>query len=324
MLPHENPVTAKAQTITLADGRTLGFSVFGDPDGVPVIALHGTPGSRLKFADSDEVARRLGLRLISVDRWGYGLSSPHSDGTLTDFGADMVVLADRLGLGQCVVTGVSGGGPYAVATAAAFGPRALALALVSPIGIIDAGTRLSPFHHVCFRLLPRFGFGVATAFHIYRAGLLGVPHSALRLALSLGPAVDRRTLDDPSIRQRLIDTFASGLKPGVAGAVGDMGLFVKPWELDMTAITAPAKIWIGTADRNVPAHAVGALAGALPRCDVTRLVGEGHLWIARNGDVVMSWLATQARAGVHVRDEGKSDEGVRSEPYVHDGRSATA
>ncbi|MFX9154078.1 hypothetical protein ABTN53_19635, partial [Acinetobacter baumannii] len=83
------------------------------------------------------------------------------------------------------------------------------------IGLVDQDTRMSPFHQVCFHVLPRLRFAIPAAFHAYRAGLLSVPHATVRLAMSLGPAVDRRTLEDAAIRQRLIDTFESGLRPGV-------------------------------------------------------------------------------------------------------------
>jgi pimeloyl-ACP methyl ester carboxylesterase len=57
----------------LVSGRRIGCAEYGDPC-LPVLALHGTPGSRLMFALSDGAARERGLRLIAPDRPGYGLS----------------------------------------------------------------------------------------------------------------------------------------------------------------------------------------------------------------------------------------------------------
>ena len=42
--------------LRLADGRALGFRIYGDADGTPLLFLHGTPGSRLKFVIGHEAA----------------------------------------------------------------------------------------------------------------------------------------------------------------------------------------------------------------------------------------------------------------------------
>ena len=42
--------------------------------GTPLLFLHGTPGSRLKFVIGHEAGKQLGLALVAPDRWGYGLS----------------------------------------------------------------------------------------------------------------------------------------------------------------------------------------------------------------------------------------------------------
>ncbi len=62
------------QVLELGDGRALGFKVYGDPAGAPLLFLHGTPGSRLKFAIGHDAGKELGLAIVAPDRWGYGLS----------------------------------------------------------------------------------------------------------------------------------------------------------------------------------------------------------------------------------------------------------
>ena len=44
----------------------------GDPDGVPVLFVHGTPDTRVARHPDDGIARALGIRLIAVDRPGLG------------------------------------------------------------------------------------------------------------------------------------------------------------------------------------------------------------------------------------------------------------
>ena len=83
----------------LSDRRRLSNCKYGDSGDRAIVALHGTPGSRHKFGIADAEARRLGLRLISPDRWGYGLSdAPQDAAWLGDYAADIADLAQALNL----------------------------------------------------------------------------------------------------------------------------------------------------------------------------------------------------------------------------------
>jgi len=103
-------ILADTNVLRLPDGRRVGYAEYGDPDGLPVFALHGTPGSRFMFALTNEGAQERGLRLIAPERPGYGLSEFRHADSLGDIAADVVALADALGIGRCAIIGVSGGG----------------------------------------------------------------------------------------------------------------------------------------------------------------------------------------------------------------------
>ena len=64
------------QTIGLASSRTVGFADYGIPGATAVLWCHGGPGSRLEPAYLRRVASEAGLRIIGIDRPGYGLSAP--------------------------------------------------------------------------------------------------------------------------------------------------------------------------------------------------------------------------------------------------------
>ncbi|MGA8923072.1 MAG: alpha/beta hydrolase, partial [Candidatus Dormiibacterota bacterium] len=80
-------------TIRLSDGRRLAYTERGDPSGVPVIHHHGMPGSRLEHEAESDFYRSLGVRVITPDRPGYGLSDPHADRRLLDWPRDVLELA---------------------------------------------------------------------------------------------------------------------------------------------------------------------------------------------------------------------------------------
>lgn len=286
----------------LPDGRRVAYRRFGDDDGHPVLALHGTPGSRLKYAMADGAARASGLSLISIDRWSYGRTDPHPRPSLAAFAEDMEVFADGLGLARFGVLGVSGGGPYAAAVAAALGERVSGLALVAPVGPIagaPATVALSPFHAFAFRGLARTPGAMRLVFAGFRA-LIGRRDGtlAMRIASSRAAAVDRHMLCRPYERQSLIDAFRAGLEPGAEGPAIDMRLFGRAWDIAPERIRSSSRLWIGSEDRHVPIAAARALAGRIPGCICSDLDGAGHYWVMQNMDAVLGWLAEAARVPV--------------------------
>ncbi len=127
----EGPGGRQAQVIVLDDGRRLGYAEYGDPDGVPVMSFHGGLSSRLDAAPADGACRALGIRLVSPDRPGMGLSDFQTGRTLLDWPADVVALADRLGLGRFGAVGWSAGGPYVAACGYAIPERLTVGAMVA-------------------------------------------------------------------------------------------------------------------------------------------------------------------------------------------------
>jgi pimeloyl-ACP methyl ester carboxylesterase len=88
-------------------------------------------------------AARLGVRLLAVDRPGFGQSTfqpcRRIGGSATDIGA----LADQLALPRLSIIGVSGGGPYALACTARLAHRLHRVALVvRHIGEVPADLKI--------------------------------------------------------------------------------------------------------------------------------------------------------------------------------------
>lgn len=117
---------------TLRDGRTMAYAVWGDPDGDTVLLCHGAPGSRL-FAPDAVTTAQAGVRLVTVDRPGYGGSDAHGGRTLLDWPIDVLHLADRLEATRFAVVGHSSGGPYALACARELPDRVSGVAVVSSV-----------------------------------------------------------------------------------------------------------------------------------------------------------------------------------------------
>jgi pimeloyl-ACP methyl ester carboxylesterase len=117
----------------LSDGRRVDTWYGGDPNGSPVLYFHGTPAGRLQAALGDGAAHRAGVRLVAFSRPGYG-GSTDAPTTLSSVAKDAIEVATQLGIARFACLGASGGGPYALATAANHPDLVTAVGVVAGIG----------------------------------------------------------------------------------------------------------------------------------------------------------------------------------------------
>jgi pimeloyl-ACP methyl ester carboxylesterase len=245
-----------------------------------VIYCHGFPASRLEAGLVEEAAERAGVRLIAVDRPGYGLSDYQSGRRLEGWPGDVAALADGLGLEHFAVLGVSGGGPYALACARYLSERLTRVGVVCGLGPL-AGSGLlremawpARFSFSFMQSLPR------TAGIFYR-GLAGslfrrFPAMALEVLTVAEPPADAAVLRRPEVKQRLIASLREAFRQGGRGAALELELLGRPWGFDLEQITLPVLLWHGREDRTVPVGQGEYVAARLPDCRTVFPPGEGH------------------------------------------------
>jgi pimeloyl-ACP methyl ester carboxylesterase len=285
------------KTLRLPDGRLMGYAEYGERGGIPLLAIHGTPGSRLMMQPAHEIARAKGIWLIALDRPGYGLSTSCPDYTLAQWGTDIKVLLDVLKVDRFLLFGVSGGGPYASAIAALLPKRVRAVALVSPVGVFDEAVRQkwSRRHALFFSTLPRVPRLMKLAFQILRLFVLYAPRPLLNIfTRTLGKA-DHAIFSDTRHLKQLLMAFQEGFRNGVDGALYDLELFSSRWQLPFERAVMPIILWQGMTDPMVPPLGAIRLANSLPNVELIRLENEGHFWIFDHVDEVLERLKLAAR-----------------------------
>ncbi len=117
------------------------------------------------------------------------------------------------------------------------------------------------------------------AFFGGRLGFLYAPDAMYRAIMKRAGAADEAILSRPEIRRNILAAVVEGLRPGAKGVVQEMKIFGQPWNIPFAAIEAPAMLWQGTADNNVPVSAALRLAQIIPNCELFRIEGAGHYWI---------------------------------------------
>lgn len=288
--PEASAVTAERREIALPDGRRLAFAEYGAPLGTPVMIFPGTPGSHLLASVATKAALARDVRIIAPDRPGIGRSDELPGRSLADWPADVALLADALGCERFAVVGISGGGPYALACAAALPERVTTAGIVSSPAPFDvpgifAGMPL-PLR-AGWALLRRAPRACALALRPAGAVTTRFPLRALAMFRAIGSASDRVVLDRPDFRSLFAADVRETFLGGTAGAARDLSLYARPWDFALAAVTQRVHLWHGEADRVLPVLQARYLARTLPDCAPTYVPDAGHFWFADHMDQVL-------------------------------------
>ena len=280
-------------TITLGDGRKLGYAAYGVPTGQPVFFFHGSASSRLDHPLDEDILTRLNIRFISMDRPGNGLSDFQADRRLIDSAKDILQLADHLEIAQFHVLGHSAGGPHALACAHQLPERMIKAAVISSVAPMNrphAYQGMPLFN----RLLARSARFAPIFTHIIRWMtrwmLMGDFEKSSKALMSSIPEVDQSILYSAKNKENFINTIREGFRVGSRGVAQDDILINRAWGFELNEIRPQIDIWHGELDVNVPMNAAQYLYARLPHARVIFLPGEGHFLILKYWERIRSAL----------------------------------
>ena len=261
-------------------------------------------------------ARRIARPGIAPDRagaagiWTLRLPALREPGESAE---DISAVANAYGLDRFAIIGVSGGGPFAIAAAAANLDRVVLLALACPVGPIAdirRHIRMSRMHYLLFQVLARSALGPRAFFRSLRYMVLRAPDTAYRWLTRRVRASDRELLARAEVRASLQAAVREGLRPGIEGAVQDLRLYCAPWRLPLAEIDVPAIVWQGSDDTIVPPAAAYALARTLPNCRLDVIPAAGHYWVFGQFGLILDAVA--AALGPTQSDRGRIRSARRS------------
>jgi len=246
------------------------FDDVGDPDGAPVVYLHGGGDSRLSRHPDDAIAARLGVRLLALDRCG-----PAARGrSLRSWAEEAAALlqASRFGL-----IGWSAGGPHALALAAVAPDRVTRGALVGSMPPPD-GVDALPRDVQRLMRLARFA-----------------PRLAARALEHWGrrppPPTGDPLTDDAYARGR-----AESFRDGGLWLARELAYLGRPWDFSLADVRAPVTLWWGARDRVCPPSIGERYARDLPAAELRVVDGTHQVLFARWRDIVADAARASPRA----------------------------
>lgn len=267
-------------SVTLSDERRVDIDDSdADAADAPVAFWHGgSPHTGALLEPLLALAREHGIRMITVARPGYAASDPVPERSIALAAADTLQIADLLGIERFAVLGYSGGGPHALASAALAPARVAAVALfASPAPFADA---------------PDWWDGMASDAAL-RAALMG-REERLRFAETeeFDPAIFVDT-DWNALRGEWAalgeDAGAADDAPGPGLPDDDLAL-VRPWGVDLAAVSAPVLLVHGWRDRIIPPAHATLLAEALPDPTLWWQEDAGHVAVLRALPDALGWI----------------------------------
>ncbi|MGQ0434370.1 MAG: alpha/beta fold hydrolase [Microthrixaceae bacterium] len=269
--------------VPVRDGRVLGIAEFGPAAAEQnVVWFHGTPGARRQIP---EAARRIasarGVRIIGIDRPGVGLSTAHLYKQLLDFTGDLRILLDRLGIDRFSTVGLSGGAPYALASAHAFGGRVPSVGILGGVvpsggeegtggGLVSLATRFKPLLPL---MVEPLGALLTTIVRVARP----IASPGLDLYARFSPPGDREVLSVPENKEMFIDDLLNSGRHGMRAAAFDAVLFTRYWGFDVRDLRVPVTWWQGDEDNIVPLAHAQHIVPLIPGAELRIRPGDGHL-----------------------------------------------
>ncbi len=261
-------------------GRVVAADVDGDPDGVPVVLVHGTPDSRLARHPDPEIAAGLGVRLIAVDRPGFGHTSPDRGATPQHFAADLAALFDHLGLESVHLLAWSAGAIWALGAASELGERVRS---VTAVGALVPGEAFNDTR-------VRAAAGSARLGMVTTAEELGATAAAALIAPMLVPdpatpaaALEHRAEVDgddleavPGATVQMAAATCDAVRQGAGGLIRDLAVQFGASRTDLEKVASPVHLVTGGDDHVCPPAFADWYAAHLPDARVSIIEHAGH------------------------------------------------
>jgi pimeloyl-ACP methyl ester carboxylesterase len=274
----------------LRDGRTLAWREHGPSDGRPVVHHHGGLVSGRYAATAEAACRALGVRLVTPDRPGVGLSSPRPGRTTADWADDLRQLADHLRLDEFGVLGWSMGGQYAMAAAALLPERVDGLVVVAGAPPLDDEATFAELNTTDRRFTTLARRRPREARALFRT--LGLVARRLPAAADRSIARGLSAADAAVVADLPRGTMAAAMAEAMAqpdGMAEEYRAWARPWGFAAGAARCRATVVRGTSDRLIPEGWADRVAGDLgtERVDVP---GAGHLFLLTDWSRVLAPL----------------------------------
>ena len=245
------------------DDITIAYDDIGASDEIgagkdAIVFVHGHPFDRSMWTPQHETVRAAGWRGVIADLRGYGETSVVAGKTPLDrFAADIVGLADRLGIDRFVIVGLSMGGQIAMELCRGYPERirGLVLAATSPQAETEEGKARR----------------AAMAARYLGEGMGGYAHEVLEKMVA-----PRNIAAMPAVAAKVMAMMENAPPEGAAAAM--LGRAERPdYRETLAAFDKPALVVVGDEDGFTTRAEAEMMRDLLKGSRLVWLEGVGHM-----------------------------------------------
>ncbi|UCG00272.1 MAG: alpha/beta hydrolase [Candidatus Heimdallarchaeota archaeon] len=282
-----------SQTITLKDGRILGYAEVGNQGNQTLFWFHGGGSSRLEIQFIETIVNQHNIHVIAPDRPGIGLSSFQRNRVLLDWPSDVKELADHLGIDKFAIAGVSGGGPHVAACAYSIPERITGCGMISSTGSIDLKEAWKKYPRA-FRTTFFLARSMSWVFKpIMRLQLRGMKSMDIFQKMTLRnsnlPEADRKLIVETDFFPKFYECGVEGMKQGTRGIIQEYKIFASSWGFNLQDLSSNIKIFVCAGDQDPNSLFVHPFTDMIPKATAKIFQNEGHLSaVINHGEEIIS------------------------------------
>jgi len=278
-----------SKTLKLSDGRLLGYTEVGDPEGKVLFHFHGLNSSRLEVKIVHGQMLKAKIRFIGIDRPGIGLSTFQENRKVLDMVDDLEELAGSLGIKKFSVLGISSGAKYVLACAYKIPHRLISCNVISsaaPMEFINED--MDKAIHLFISFIQKAPWIIRPTYWFLYARLsqnISKSDQFLDNIFATLGEVDKKLLEEETIKKMLLEAFRESYVQGSKGVAYDAGfdLIKYSWGFKLEDINFPnIHFWHGALDKGIPLSMVKSMIEKISGAILKVYPHDGHMSIVIN------------------------------------------
>lgn len=296
--------------------RVVSADVDGDPDGTPVVLVHGTPDSRLARHPDRSIVTDLGIRLIAIDRPGFGHTTADADATPLSFAADLVALLDHLGVASAHLVAWSAGTIWALGASCVAPDRARSVTAVGGLvpfeafGDPDVQAAAGPARLGMVETAQELGAEVAA--RMIAPMLVPDPATPEAALEHRGEAGDVAMSAIPGMDITMAAACCDAVRNGPGGLIRDVTVQLGPSGVNLASLAVPTHLVTGAKDTTCPPAFARWYVTQIPGATLDIVPGAGHGLLMTHWRQILGDIHTPRSFRRNIR---RADDVVAKDPH---------